>query len=187
MQQSAFGTPNESSSRAFWRVIRTKFPAGRFLPMAAFSPPNRTTGPFGSGDATRGKKSRAFQSPRRVIQKFVEHRTESGQRNLRIIPIFLPGARQEPLAFPSRLQSIGEWCVQGAPNRIRMDPVFIDADKAYLGGKDHLLTEGCLAQIPEALDGDRPHWQRGCDAQAWGVMEALRVWKMLGSDSPQKF
>ena len=28
-------------------------------------------------------------------------------------------------------------------------------------------------------DGDAPHTQRGCDAQAWGVTEALRVWKLL--------
>ena len=44
---------------------------------------------------------------------------------------------------------------------------------------ERLLDEGCLGQIPEILDGDVPHWQRGCDAQAWGVTEALRVWSIL--------
>jgi len=44
---------------------------------------------------------------------------------------------------------------------------------------EQLLREGCLGQIPEILDGDAPHAQRGCDAQAWGVTEALRVWKLL--------
>ena len=39
--------------------------------------------------------------------------------------------------------------------------------------------EGCIGQLPEILDGDAPHTQRGCDAQAWGVTEALRVWKLL--------
>jgi len=29
------------------------------------------------------------------------------------------------------------------------------------------------------LTGDAPHTQRGRDAQAWGVTEALRVWKIL--------
>jgi glycogen debranching enzyme len=29
------------------------------------------------------------------------------------------------------------------------------------------------------VDGDAPHAQRGCDAQAWSVTEALRVWKLL--------
>jgi glycogen debranching enzyme len=51
--------------------------------------------------------------------------------------------------------------------------------KAYLGSMEKLMQEGCLGQIPEILDGDAPHAQRGCDAQAWGVTEALRVWKLL--------
>ncbi|MBP1772036.1 MAG: Amylo-alpha-1,6-glucosidase, partial [Holophagaceae bacterium] len=29
------------------------------------------------------------------------------------------------------------------------------------------------------LDGDAPHAPRGCDAQAWSVSEALRVWELL--------
>jgi glycogen debranching enzyme len=37
-----------------------------------------------------------------------------------------------------------------------------------------------LGQLPEILDGDAPHQARGCDAQAWSVLEALRVWKWLG-------
>jgi predicted glycogen debranching enzyme len=58
-------------------------------------------------------------------------------------------------------------------------PEAIAAAKSYLGGMDRLMTGGCLGQIPEILDGDAPHTQRGCDAQAWGVTEALRVWKFL--------
>jgi glycogen debranching enzyme len=42
-----------------------------------------------------------------------------------------------------------------------------------------LLTEGCLGHLPEILDGDAPHTQRGCDAQAWGATEALRVGRKL--------
>jgi len=38
-----------------------------------------------------------------------------------------------------------------------------------------LLTDGCMGQIPEILDGDAPHTQRGCGAQAWGVTELHRV------------
>ena len=30
-----------------------------------------------------------------------------------------------------------------------------------------------------ALDGDAPHTGRGCDAQAWGLSEYYRVWKLL--------
>lgn len=55
----------------------------------------------------------------------------------------------------------------------------VAAARAYLGSVNRLLAEGCLGQIPEILDGDAPHAQRGCDAQAWGVTEALRVWKIL--------
>jgi len=58
-------------------------------------------------------------------------------------------------------------------------PESIATAKSYLGSAEKLLDEGCLGQLPEILDGDAPHTQRGCDAQAWGVTEALRVWKML--------
>jgi predicted glycogen debranching enzyme len=50
---------------------------------------------------------------------------------------------------------------------------------SWLASCLRLLYTGCIGQIPEILDGDYPHEQRGCDAQAWGVSEALRVWKQL--------
>jgi predicted glycogen debranching enzyme len=53
------------------------------------------------------------------------------------------------------------------------------AARAYLGSMTRLMAEGCLGQVPEILDGDAPHLPRGCDAQAWGATEALRVWKLL--------
>src|SRR5439155_20953328 len=53
------------------------------------------------------------------------------------------------------------------------------AAKAYLGSLDRLLIAGCAGHLPEIMDGDVPHTQRGCDAQAWSVTEALRVWKIL--------
>ena len=58
------------------------------------------------------------------------------------------------------------------------------AAKSYLGSSEKILNEGCLGQIPEILDGDAPHTQRGCDAQAWGATEALRVWKLLAGKNP---
>jgi predicted glycogen debranching enzyme len=60
-------------------------------------------------------------------------------------------------------------------------PEAVAAAKAYLGSSEKILNEGCLGQIPEILDGDAPHTQRGCDAQAWGVTENLRVWKLLSN------
>ena len=53
------------------------------------------------------------------------------------------------------------------------------AAQSYLGSVTGVLNQGCLGQISELLDGDAPHTQRGCDAQAWGVTEALRVWTLL--------
>lgn len=53
------------------------------------------------------------------------------------------------------------------------------AARSYLGSCDQLLGEGCLGQLPEILDGDAPHRQRGCDAQAWSITEVARVWEFL--------
>jgi predicted glycogen debranching enzyme len=53
------------------------------------------------------------------------------------------------------------------------------AARAYLVSMATLLGDGCVGQIPEVMDGDLPHRHRGCDAQAWGVTEALRVWMSL--------
>ncbi len=58
-------------------------------------------------------------------------------------------------------------------------PPAVAAARAYLGSMNHLLLEGCAGHLPEIVDGDAPHTQRGCDAQAWSVTEALRVWKLL--------
>ena len=51
--------------------------------------------------------------------------------------------------------------------------------KAWLASGTRLLEKGCLGHVPEIVDGDFPHHQRGCPAQAWGVSEALRVWIKL--------
>ena len=58
-------------------------------------------------------------------------------------------------------------------------PAAVAAARAYLGSMAGLMDGGCLGHIPEILDGDTPHTARGCDAQAWGATEALRVWKLL--------
>jgi glycogen debranching enzyme len=56
---------------------------------------------------------------------------------------------------------------------------------AWLSSSVRLINEGCVGHVPEILDGDAPHHARGCDAQAWGVSELLRVWlKIQGDASP---
>jgi predicted glycogen debranching enzyme len=58
-------------------------------------------------------------------------------------------------------------------------PEAVAAAKSYLGSMEDLMAKGCLGHLPEIIDGDAPHLQRGCDAQAWGATEALRVWRLL--------
>jgi predicted glycogen debranching enzyme len=55
---------------------------------------------------------------------------------------------------------------------------------AWLGSATDLLSRGCLGHIPEILDGDFPHTPRGCDAQAWGASELIRVWLKLANQGP---
>ncbi len=50
---------------------------------------------------------------------------------------------------------------------------------ALLGASIRLLESGCLGHLPEIVDGDFPHAPRGCDAQAWGASEWVRVWLKL--------
>lgn len=66
-------------------------------------------------------------------------------------------------------------------------PVFCEAWAKAFGKKSHptclswlgsvidLMRKGAAGYIPEILDGDYPHTQRGCDAQAWGTSEVARV------------
>lgn len=55
------------------------------------------------------------------------------------------------------------------------------AAKAWLASMTLPMNGGCLCQLPEIMDGDYPHTQRGCGAQAWGMSEFFRVWKLLQS------
>ncbi|MFW5944583.1 MAG: amylo-alpha-1,6-glucosidase, partial [Bacteroidota bacterium] len=54
------------------------------------------------------------------------------------------------------------------------------ASKDLLATSLNLMNRGCIAQLPEILDGDFPHKQRGCFAQAWGITEFYRVARLLG-------
>jgi len=74
-------------------------------------------------------------------------------------------------------------------------PEAVAAAKSYLASAEPLLNEGCIGQLPEIVDGDvscrddasrtPSHASRGCDAQAWGATEFLRVWKSLNSADAQ--
>ena len=66
-------------------------------------------------------------------------------------------------------------------------PESVKTVRAWLGGAELLMREGCLGQLPEVLDGDAPHGQRGCDAQAWSVTEILRIWKLVVGSAAKLF
>ncbi len=50
---------------------------------------------------------------------------------------------------------------------------------AWLSSSTRLIDQGCAGHIPEITDGDFPHTPRGCDAQAWGASEWVRVYELL--------
>ena len=58
-------------------------------------------------------------------------------------------------------------------------PAAVPEARALLASAIPLLEGGAVGHLPEILDGDAPHAQRGCDAQAWGASEFLRVWLLL--------
>ena len=51
--------------------------------------------------------------------------------------------------------------------------------RSLLNSSSILLEEGCIDHLPEILDGNAPHVQRGCSAQAWSSTEFFRVFSML--------
>jgi predicted glycogen debranching enzyme len=65
-------------------------------------------------------------------------------------------------------------------------PTAVDTALAWLTSATDLINTGCVGHVPEIVDGDYPHRQRGCDAQAWGVSELLRVWLKLSSSKPAR-
>ena len=56
---------------------------------------------------------------------------------------------------------------------------------ALLAGAVENLNDGCVGQMSEIADGDSPHAQKGCTAQAWSVSELLRVWLALGGEKAE--
>ncbi len=50
-----------------------------------------------------------------------------------------------------------------------------------LAGAVENLNNGCLCHMSECADGDAPHAQKACTAQAWSDSELLRVWLKLAA------
>jgi predicted glycogen debranching enzyme len=58
-----------------------------------------------------------------------------------------------------------------------------DAARALLPPFADHLRDACLGSVSEIFEGDPPHTPRGCVAQAWGVAELLRVWRVLEKET----
>ncbi|MGI9241284.1 MAG: amylo-alpha-1,6-glucosidase, partial [Verrucomicrobiales bacterium] len=71
--------------------------------------------------------------------------------------------------FPSYAEAL--FLTYGEPARDAAESILASAVGAFNGG--------CLGHLPEVMDGDAPHQERGCGAQAWSVTELHRVIKVL--------
>ena len=71
--------------------------------------------------------------------------------------------------FPSYCEAL--YIYGGAPLR----PTAL----SLLSSSTILANNDCIGHIPEILDADTPHAQRGCGAQAWGETELYRILKLL--------
>ena len=52
-------------------------------------------------------------------------------------------------------------------------------DIALLSSAIAVMEHGCVGFIPEIYDGDAPHAEKGCMAQAWSMTEFYRVLRIL--------
>ena len=73
--------------------------------------------------------------------------------------------------FPSYVEA--QFMAYGEPAR--------EAGLAVLQSSTELIQRGTIGQTPEIVDGNAPHAERGCGAQAWGVTELYRVLAFLGT------
>ena len=53
--------------------------------------------------------------------------------------------------------------------------------RAMLAGLQAQMGEACIGSVSEVFDAMPPYLPRGCIAQAWGVAELLRAWRMTAS------
>jgi glycogen debranching enzyme len=58
------------------------------------------------------------------------------------------------------------------------DPATLAEARALLSGLAEHLGEAGIGSISEVFDADPPYTARGCAAQAWGVAELLRAWRL---------
>jgi predicted glycogen debranching enzyme len=71
--------------------------------------------------------------------------------------------------FPSYCEAL--YMIGGEESRSRAAALLLSASE--------IINSGVPCHTPEVLDGNFPHLWRGCGAQAWGITELFRVYKIL--------
>ena len=71
--------------------------------------------------------------------------------------------------FPSYCEAL--YMIGGEKCRSRAAALLLSAAE--------IINSGVPCHTPEVLDGNFPHYWRGCGAQAWGITELFRVYKIL--------
>jgi predicted glycogen debranching enzyme len=68
---------------------------------------------------------------------------------------------------------------------LKVYPNARDHARDLLGGLQQHLGQACIGSVSEIFDAEPPFLPRGCIAQAWGVAELLRAWRMTATRPPQ--
>lgn len=127
--------------------------------------------------AARSLAPRAVQVPLPVI------RGDGKQLNDPLFPYWPRYTGPENLSRKPAYHNGTAWCWQFPLYAEAMTYAYGDAchDQArrLMSASVVPWQNGCVGQLPEILDGDLPHLQRGCGAQAWSVSEWVRVWSQL--------
>ncbi len=74
--------------------------------------------------------------------------------------------------FPAYCEAL--FIAGGESSRLRAEALLLSAI--------NWMENGVIGEMPEVLDGDAPHRNGGCLAQAWSVSEFYRVFKILHAD-----
>jgi predicted glycogen debranching enzyme len=67
---------------------------------------------------------------------------------------------------------------------LKLEPEQRYRARAALAGLVEHLDEACVGSVSEVFDAEAPFVARGCVAQAWGVAELLRAWRMTQPNGP---
>jgi glycogen debranching enzyme len=68
---------------------------------------------------------------------------------------------------------------------LKVYPERRERTRDFLTGLQDHLGQACLGSVSEVFDAEAPFLPRGCIAQAWGVAEFLRAWRLTAPTDQQ--